>query len=583
MTDFRADTILAADFGTATTRVALFDVVEGAFRFVASGEAPSTIEPPYLEASEGMRHAIAELQAITGRTLLGETSHLIMPATADGAGADVFVVTASGGPVIRAVLAGLLPDGSLESARRLAASNYITVLETFSLGDRRREEQQVDAILAANPNLIIIAGGTEGGARDAVLKLAETVSLACRLLPSEAKAHVLYTGNSQLHEQVKAALDGMAVVATAPNVLPELDAEASGPARAELARVFQDLRLSQIGGFQTLFGFAGGHILPTAHAEGHIVRYLSRALGTKNGILSINVGSASTSVAAAFGGELRLNVRPDLGVGVHAAQALAETSPENLARWIPQEIAEGAIRDFIFNKSVHPHTVPADALDLQLEHALAREILRAALRSARAGWPASARGSRADLLPWCDLIVGGGAVLGHTPRPGAAALLMLDALQPTGVTTLILDAHHVMAALGAIGPMNALAVVQSLDSGAFLTLGMVVSAVGPVRRDAVVCQAKLAQEGGAEMTVDVKGGTLEVLPLPTGQDAKLTLKPRNGIDVGFGPGRGKTIEVTGGAVGVIIDARGRPIAFPKTPEKRFEMLQEWNLKIGATV
>jgi hypothetical protein len=43
---FRPETILAADFGTATTRVSLFDVVEGAFRYVASGEAPSTLMPP---------------------------------------------------------------------------------------------------------------------------------------------------------------------------------------------------------------------------------------------------------------------------------------------------------------------------------------------------------------------------------------------------------------------------------------------------------------------------------------------------------------------------------------------------------
>jgi hypothetical protein len=53
--------------------------------------------------------------------------------------------------------------------------------------------------------------------------------------------------------------------------------------------------------------------------------------------------------------------------------------------------------------------------------------------------------------------------------------------------------------------------------------------------------------------------------------------------VGFGPGRGKTFEVTGGAVGVIIDARGRPLVFPKAPDQRIEALQQWSLKIGATV
>ena len=578
----RADTLLAADFGTATTRVSLFDVVEGAYRYVASGEAPSTVNPPYLEATEGMRHAVAELQAITGRTMLDESSRLIMPATADGSGTDVFVASASAGPTVRAVLVGLLPDVSLESARRLAASSYISVRDTISLGDRRREEQQIDALLAAEPNLILIAGGTDGGARDALLKFTKTVGLACRLFQSETKPNVLYVGNAALQDTIKEQLNELAVVHTAPNLTPELGQEFPAPARAELAKVFEELRLAQIGGFRDLSHYAGGRIQPTAQAEGQIVRYLSRALESKNGILSVNVGSASTSVAAAFGSELFLNVRPDLGVGVNAAAVLAETSPDRLARWVPTEISEDAIRDFIFNKSAHPHTIPADLTDLHLEQALARQALRAALRAARAHWPRSARGPRADLLPWMDLIIGGGAVLGQAPRPSAAALILLDALQPTGMTTLLLDAHHVLAALGAAAYVNPLAVVQALDSG-ILTLGMAIATVGPARPDSVVCKATLVYENGSDLTVEMKAGSLEVMPLPLGQDGKLTLKPRPGIDVGFGPGRGKTFDVTGGAVGVILDARGRPLVFPKAAEKRYETVQQWLLKAGAVV
>ncbi len=582
MTDYRADTLLAADFGTAATRVSLFDVVEGVYRYVASGEAPSTVNPPYLEASEGMRHALADLQAITGRTMLDETARLLMPATADGTGTDVFVATASAGPALRAVLVGLLPDVSLESARRLAGSSYITVVDTLSLGDRRRTEQQVDALLAAQPNLILIAGGTENGAREAVIKLTETVSLACRLFPPDAKASVLYVGNSGLQDKIKEQLDNLAVVHTAPNLMPALGEAAPEPARLELAKVFEELRLSQIGGFRDLAAYAGGRVLPTAQAEGQIIRYLSRALGSRRGILSANVGSASTSVAAAFGGQLFLSVRPDLGVGVNATGVLAQTTPANLARWIPQDIAESDVRDFVFDKSAHPHTIPDDMTDLYLEQALARQALRAALKTARAQWPRTARGPRADLLPWMDLIVGGGAVLGQAPRPAGAALLLLDALQPTGVTTLLLDAHHILAALGAAAYVNPLAVVQALDSG-FLTLGTVISTIGPARLETEVCQAKLVYENGADLAVEVRAGSLEVLPLPLGQDGKLTLKPRPGIDVGFGPGRGKTFEVSGGAVGVIVDARGRPIVFPKAAEKRYEIVQQWSLKIGATV
>jgi len=575
-----AETILAADFGTATTRVALFEVVEGSYRFIAYGEAPTTVEPPYAEASEGLRHALVEMQAVTGRMMLDENSRLILPSTADGRGADTFVATSSAGPAARAVLVGLLPDVSLESARRVAATNYLAVKDTFSLGDTRREDQQIDAVIAAHPQVLLIAGGTDGGATEALAKLVETVSLACHLLPNEYKVKVLYVGNSALKERITELLQSVATIHTAPNLTPQLGAEDLGPARLALGQVMESLRLEQLGGFQTIAQWAGGRIYPTAQAEGEIIRYFSKALGTPRGVLGVNLGSASTSVAAAFKGQLHLTVRPDVGVGVNAAQVLKEWPLDQFTRWLPEEVSNEAVREFVLNKSLYPHTVPAAPADLHLEHALARQVLRAAMRRARRDWPLSARGPRPDLLPALELIIGAGATLSHAPTPGVAAMLLLDALQPVGLTTLFLDAHHLMAALGALAHVNPTATIQLLDS--FLSLGTVVSVLGSARLDDMVCSATLTSEGGEEQTVEVKFGTLEVLPLPLNQSGTLTLKPRPSVNLGFGMGRGRTLkEVTGGAVGVIIDARGRPIVLPKEAEKRRELVQDWILKVGG--
>jgi sugar (pentulose or hexulose) kinase len=41
------ESILAIDVGATVTRAVLFDVVEGQYRFVASGQAPSTAEAPF--------------------------------------------------------------------------------------------------------------------------------------------------------------------------------------------------------------------------------------------------------------------------------------------------------------------------------------------------------------------------------------------------------------------------------------------------------------------------------------------------------------------------------------------------------
>jgi hypothetical protein len=239
------------------------------------------------------------------------------------------------------------------------------------------------------------------------------------------------------------------------------------------------------------------------------------------------------------------------------------------------------VRDFLFNKSIHPYTLPADSGDLYLELALARELIRANLRQARRSWPAAV--SSSEGLPLFDLIIGGGAALGRAPHPGLAALTLLDALEPGGfVQSLAIDEHHLLAALGAVAHLNSLAVAQILEGELFSQLGAAVCASGPARFGEKIFQARLTPAGGEEMTVDVKFGSIEILPLSLGQRGKLTLRPRVGIDVGFGPGRGVTREVSGGAVGVILDGRGRPIAFPDEPARRRDLVQQWIEKVSAS-
>jgi hypothetical protein len=56
----------------------------------------------------------------------------------------------------------------------------------------------------------------------------------------------------------------------------------------------------------------------------------------------------------------------------------------------------------------------------------------------------------------------------------------------------------------------------------------------------------------------VKFGEVKVLPLKEASTMELTLQPHR-MDLGAGRGTPITRNVTGGALGVIIDARGRPL------------------------
>src|SRR4030067_545236 len=93
-----ADSVLAIDIGSITTRAALFDVVDGRYRFLASGSAQSTINAPYNDISEGLRTALDRLQTVTGRVLIDADERLIIPGTSEGAGVDIVAATLSAGP-----------------------------------------------------------------------------------------------------------------------------------------------------------------------------------------------------------------------------------------------------------------------------------------------------------------------------------------------------------------------------------------------------------------------------------------------------------------------------------------------------
>jgi YkoY family integral membrane protein len=41
------------------------------------------------------------------------------------------------------------------------------------------------------------------------------------------------------------------------------------------------------------------------------------------------------------------------------------------------------------------------------------------------------------------------------------------------------------------------------------------------------------------------------------------------------------VILTGGVLGIIIDARGRPIALPRPPDKRQELVKQWTWKMGG--
>ncbi|HVN15407.1 MAG TPA: glutamate mutase L [Anaerolineales bacterium] len=576
------DSLLAVDIGAATTRAVLFDVVEGQYRFVASGHAPSTAEAPFKDVSEGVRNAIAHLQSVIARPLLDANRGLISPTQSDGSGVDAFVATMSAGPTLKAVIVGLLSDVSLESARRLTETIYARVVDSISLADHRRPDAVIDSLLHSRPEVVVVTGGTDGGASRSIQKLLEPVGLANYLMPAEKRPAVLFAGNQKMESEVKTLLGSLtSSLHFSPNVRPSLETEDLDPAARELARLFVDVRKQQLKGVDVIDAWANGHVLPTGYATGRMMRFLSRVYGSAKGILSVDIGASAALIAAGFEGKSTLNVYPQFGLGENLPALLNYTTLEDILRWSPLDISTGSLRDYLYQKSLYPSAIPGTKEDQAISQSIARQALYLSMQSAKKDFPRSAAMLKPGLLPLFDPILAGGGALSDAPTPGHSLLLLLDSLQPVGVTTVILDQNNLLPILGAAAGRNNLLPVQVLDSGAFMSVGTVVSPVVSASYGTQILRARLSYEDGTEARADLKFGTLELLPLPSGQAARLTLQPSGRADVGFGPGRSGTVSVSGGTLGVVFDGRGRPLDLPSDAVRRRELIKKWYWTLGG--
>ena len=574
--------LLAIDVGEIHTRAVLFDIVEGRYRFLAFGSASTSAAAPYQHIGEGIRLALNQLEQITGRALVGVDERLMMPERQDGSGVDTFVATMSAGPPLKVLGVGLLEDVSLESVKRLATTTYAQIVETISLNDRRKPEGRLDTILSTRPEVIIIAGGTEEGASYSVLRLVEAVGLACSMIPKEQRPHVLYAGNGKLVEEVRTRLKTVTNLYIAPNLRPNLDFEQIVPSQTRLTDIFRSVRARQFHGVKELDSWAGKRLTPTSTAFGRIIQFLSKVYDPTKGVLGVDVGASATTIAAAFAGDLTLGVYPQFGLGRGLLDLLKSVSVKQIADWLPVEVSEDYLTDYIYNKSISPGSLPVTPEDLAIELALTRQVIRSGLALATANFPRGIQRSGESQFPMFEPILAAGSVLTQGPSPAHSLLTLLDALQPVGVTTVVLDQSNLTAPLGAVARLNPVMVVQVLESSAFLSLATIISPAAQVRPGTPILRLRVTYESGDETSFEIKQGSLEALPLPMGQSARLRLQPLHRADVGMGgPGRGGSVKVVGGTLGVVIDARGRPLRLPEDVGRRRELYKKWIWTLGG--
>ena len=568
-----AQSFLIADCGHVNTTLALFDAAIDSYRLIARVTVGTTAAAPFNDISLGVRQAMRQLTTITGRLLLNDDDVLIKPARPDGSGIDHFALTISAASPLQTILIGLFDDVSLASARRALDNVYFHEADVFSLSDDRDEKAQVATFLRVKPDLVFITGGTDGGAGKRLLELIESASLGINVLANIKKPQVIYAGNKDLRERVRRIMGRNVELLVADNVRPQLNHENLDDAIKVVSKLYER-QIAAMPGMETLQKWSGVTPKPTAQAFAAIGDYFAAL--NKGSIVGVDLGSHSVTLVVADPDQRDLTVNAEMGIG-YVAKLLAKSTPAEIARWVPFEIEETAVRDYIYNKALNPQLIPATKTELFLDQAAAREIMRHVISDSMKQWTQSDDGT----LPPFQLLLARGSTLTNAPRAGQSMLMLLDALQPTGIFAVALDRYGMLPALGILAEMEPLAAVQVLENVVLENLGWVVVPVGKGQPGQPVLNVTLNSDLDTKLEVEVMYGTIEVIPLEPSDKTEVLLTPNGRFDIGLGAGKAQKFTADSGSVGLIVDARGRPLTFPDNDEERQELVRKWIWDVGG--
>ena len=337
--------------------------------------------------------------------------------------------------------------------------------------------------------------------------------------------------------------------------------------------------------------------MPTPGAVGLIMQTIAR----KNNInvVGVDIGGATTDVFSVYGEIFNRTVSANLGMSYSISNVLAEAGLENILRWMPFDIDESDLRNRIKNKMIRPTTIPHTLEELKIEQAISREALRVSFeqhkslavglkgvqreRDISEAFKQEVTGETLIDMLKLDLLVGSGGVLSHAPRRSQAMLMMIDAFQPEGTTRIAVDSIFMMPHLGVLSTVNEQAATEVFERDCLIHLGTCVSLVkGNIGKLQEKCISyKITMPDGKRIEESLTYGELRAYPLGIDQAAEIEVLPAKNFDVGAGKGKPIAKKVFGGVVGIVIDARGKPITFAKDKALRVEQLQRWAKAIDA--
>lgn len=468
--------ILTLEIGSTITKANAFARAQGRFAHLGQGFAPTSVA----EGDVGVGVAAA-LAALTSGMLSRAAAGTDVAAATDAvagalADAETFVNSSAAGG-LRMTVHGLTASMTARAAREasLGAGAIVTQVTAGRLRD-----DDLDDLLDARPNMVLLAGGVDHGEAEVVVDNARAIARVLAGGVDGRAVPVVYAGNIAARRSVRAAFDAAGIeLLVADNVFPDVDILQVGPVR-ELVHELFGRHIVHAPGMAALARLSSAGIVPTPGAVLFAAERLAAAGGD---VVVVDVGGATTDVHSVTDGNPEIQgraldpeprakrtVEGDLGVFVNAANVAAAAGDPawsdrlgDLAA-LPSRAAEVELTAWLCARAV--------------ETAVRRHAGTLAEVYTPAGRRQVVRGKDLTAVRW---VVGTGGALTRVPDGRQRLAAVCRGLSRSGVpgepapllpppeATIILDDQYLLSALGTLArayPEEAAATLSAWASSA---------------------------------------------------------------------------------------------------------------------
>lgn len=417
---------LLADVGSTWTKLT---AVDSKGNIVGQASAPTTVKTDIME---GVDAALREIRLQTGRK---EDSIYACSSAAGG---------------LAMIACGLVPELTGEAARLAVLGAGAKVLRVFGYNLNEDDLREIEAL---RPDILLLAGGTDGGNKKILLENAQALADMVSPLP------VVLAGNRNAARQGAEILEatGFSVKITG-NVMPELNRLDIEPAREAIRTLFLS-HIVKAKGMEAFSRHLAAPLIPTPAAVLAAGKLLAAEMGE---LLLVDIGGATTDVYSYGGietppGMVRKGLLPPWDMRTVEADIGMRYSLSSLVEQAGRDLLAGAPQREQWQQELDkllacPERLVSPGLE-GLEVTLARAAVKIAVQRhagtlERIYTPAGPT----DILSGKDLrrmktVIGVGGVLVNSPDPIGILTMDREGLLPEN-PKLMLDSKYIMAAAG---------------------------------------------------------------------------------------------------------------------------------------